>query len=246
MILLFVDETGDAKLKDYFGLCCAKINSTFYRQIKTDTQRILTEGGWDPKVEFKGSFLFSASKGDPQITIERRIEMADKILALNKSQKNARIEFAYLKNKKSENPRNDYLRYLPELLKRALPRSSNRKGGKAVAILHCDYRSDIKASDIHNAVADMIREQGYALFEDVVMAPSNFHTVGILYADIFGYLFCRHDILKNDSDLFELSPNQLATDGRIKKLKTSTNLLGLVKKFKSYEVKPSASAPANP
>lgn len=71
MLLAFVDETSDTKFKDYFGLCCATINSSFYRQIKDDFQRILTNGGWNPNIEFKGSYLFSALSGDTSVPIEK-------------------------------------------------------------------------------------------------------------------------------------------------------------------------------
>ena len=30
MLLVFIDETGDDKFKDYFGLSCAVINTNFY------------------------------------------------------------------------------------------------------------------------------------------------------------------------------------------------------------------------
>jgi hypothetical protein len=75
------------------------------------------------------------------------------------------------------------------------------------------------------------------LLEDIVISRSGFHTVGILYADIVGYLYARVDTIANDSDLFQhVPPEQWENNGKIKKLKSSTTLLGLIKKFDQYEV----------
>jgi len=52
MICLFVDETGDSKFKEYFGLSCMDVKHNFYENIKKDFQKILLKYGWDPSVEF--------------------------------------------------------------------------------------------------------------------------------------------------------------------------------------------------
>ena len=75
------------------------------------------------------------------------------------------------------------------------------------------------------------------MLEDIVISRSGFHTVGVLYADIVGYLYARVDTIANDSELFQnIPPEQWENNGKIKKLKSSTNLLGLIKKFDRYEV----------
>ena len=63
MLLVFLDECSDSKFKDYFGLSLAVMSASFYPQLKREVQAILRDGGWDPKNEFKGEFLFSASIG---------------------------------------------------------------------------------------------------------------------------------------------------------------------------------------
>lgn len=80
MILLFVDETSDAKFKDYFGLSVAIINSNFYQTLKSEFHKILTDAGWDVNVEFKGPCLFSATKGCKDVSIDKRIQIASQIL----------------------------------------------------------------------------------------------------------------------------------------------------------------------
>jgi hypothetical protein len=58
MLLAFVDENSDSKYKDYLDLSVALINASCYPKIKREVQSILSERGWDPKIEFKGSYLF--------------------------------------------------------------------------------------------------------------------------------------------------------------------------------------------
>lgn len=235
MLLAFVDETSDNKFKDYFGLCCATINSNYYRQIKEDFHRILLEGSWDSEIEFKGSYLFSASSGDQNVSIEKRIEISSAILALNKAKKNARMKFTYIK-KTSNDQKHAYLKYLPVLLGKALPKAK-KGGGKDVLSLHCDRRDDISPKDIFDVAHPIIHEKGYTLLEDIVISRSGFQTVGILYADIVGYLYARVDTIANDSELFQnIPPDQWENNGKIKKLKSSTGLLGLIKEFDRYEV----------
>lgn len=235
VILAFIDETNDAKFRDYLGLSCVIINSTFYRQLKNDFQNTLLEAGWDPKTEFKGSYLFSASQGCINIPIEKRIDIASRILALNTSNQNARMKFIFVQ-KDSKNQKVDYLKLLPLLLKRGLSKAS-KGSAKDMLSLHCDYRSDISKEEVHDAIRDILKEKGYTLFEDVVISRSGFHTVGILYADIVGYLYARIDTITNDSELFEdIHPEEFNKNGKLKKLVSSMNLINNIKKFEVYKI----------
>jgi len=235
MLLIFVDETSDSKFKDYFGLSCTIINSNFYSQIKKDFQKTLLEAEWNPNIEFKGSCLFSATKGCKNIEIEKRIDIASTILALNVSNKNSRMKFYYLR-KKSKNHKSDYLNYLPALLHKALPKTKRGKG-KDLLSLSCDKRDDINKDELWNSIYRVIRNKSYCLFEDVNIVTSNFETVGILYADIVGYLSGRIDNINNDSELFQNIPkHELENNGKIKKLKSSVRLINLIKQIKRFKV----------
>lgn len=237
MILVFVDESDDSKYKNYFGLSVSIVNSTYYSKIKTQFRKILVAANWDISQEFKGSYLFSASKGCPSISIDSRIEIATKILKLNVAKKNARMKFAYL-NMESSNQKEDYLRYLPALLTRILPQA--KKGnGKDILSIFCDYRSDIKPKEIQSAISTTINSKKYTLLEQVVMANSDIDTVGILYADIVGYLSARIDTISNDIELFEnISEEDIENNGKLKKLKSSKALINIIKQFSAFEVKP--------
>jgi hypothetical protein len=66
MLLVFIDETTDQKFKT-----C-----------------------WDPAVEFKGSYLFSATSGCTDVEVVKRIEAAGALLDLNTSKSNSRMRLS--------------------------------------------------------------------------------------------------------------------------------------------------------
>ena len=241
MLLVFVDETSDSKFKQYFGLNVATINSAHYKHIKDGFQDILRNSRWDESIEFKGSYLFSASKGDPNVGISERIDIAHKILDLNTANKNARMRFDYLRHEAPQKSHGDeYLRCLPLLLSKAIKKiTKGSKGkGKDLALISCDHRNDLKGRDIQNAIEPVLRGKGYTLVEEVMTPASSFHTVGILYADIVGYLVARIDTIANDIDLFEnIPPDQFQNNGKIKKLKSSVKLIQKIKQLDKYELR---------
>ncbi len=238
MILIFVDETSDSKYKDYFGLCCTAINHTFYPQIKQECHQILHEGEWDFDVEFKGSYLFSASKGCIEIDIDKRIELAEKILDLTTAEKNSRMKLSYFRNE-SSNHKEDYLRYLPILVKDILGKYRfSRKQGKNQVSVFCDYRQDISVQEIRDAILPVITERKYVLVEDIVQVDSNCETVGILFSDIIGYLMARVETISRDIEIFEgLSQEKIMKHGKLKKLMSSWYLVDRIKKMTVYGIK---------
>jgi len=237
MLLIFVDETSDSKFKDYFGLSIVTINYTKYAKIKTEFHKIFQKSKWDESIEFKGSFLFSAKSGDTTVSIEERIEIAEKIIDLNIAKKNARISFHYLKHTASpKEHKKEYLRLLPLLLNKAMP-NAPAGAGKNIASIHCDYRNDIKTHELRDAIIPVFNKKKYVLLEDPFMTTSNFNTVGILYADIIGYLAARVDTISTDSELFEgITSKEFEKNGKIKKLKSSMILISKIKNIKKYEV----------
>jgi hypothetical protein len=237
VLLAFLDETGDRDQPRYFGLTLATINANFYRGVKTSFLQLLDASGWDPHVEFKGAYLFSASKGCPMVPVADRVTLVSELLKINASAHHRRMKFHYVAMQ-SDDHRSDYLRVLPLLLAKALPKTS-RKGGKDLLKLYCDHRSDLKASDIRQAAAPTVQKRGYTLVEDVVCPVSNRETVGILYADIVGYLMSRIEVIAKDIQMFEgLTPEEVETNGRLRKLRASTRLVQLIKKFDTYKVEP--------
>jgi len=211
MKIIFIDETSDSEKKEYLGICCALVDSHSYKAIKEAAQSIFVKSGWNTKVEFKGSTLFSITKGDPQILIDKRIEMARDLIKLNISKKLSRIKFIYC-DLDCNNFKKDYLKCLPLVLEKLLPIAPKR-AGKDLLVIHFDENQSIRQDELRAAVMKVINKKGYTLLEDVISSHSNFETVGILFADLVGYLVGRRQIISKDSDLFEgFTPEQLCPD----------------------------------
>ena len=230
MLLVFIDETSDSKFKDYLGFSIATVNARFYPKIKTDALNILLSIGWDPDIEFKGSYLFSISSGCTDIDIEKRIDAANGLLDLNVANENRRMKF-FFGDMRSTNHRHSYLTSLPGLLHKVLPRPP-KGAGKNLLILSCDHREDISQNELHDAMIPVIFDRGYVLYERVISSDSSFETIGLMFADLVGYLAGRIDTISNNSELFEgLTPEQFERNGKIKKLKSSQELIGKIKQL---------------
>lgn len=236
MRLLFIDETGDQKFKNYMGLCVAWIDASKYPLLKKKSQAILERAGWSPDTEFKGSYLFSVSRGSTGVDVERRIEAASALLDLNASDKNSRMRFAY-GSMQTKNKGADYIAGLPKLLElnKVLPKPP--KGGQAKNLIYvvCDDRDDVDADTLHNAIKPVLENKGYVILERVTQATSAPETTGLMFADLVGYLVGRVDTISNDAELFVgLDQEQLANNGKIKKLRSSQSLIRKIKDIKTY------------
>lgn len=229
MLLVFIDETGDAKDKKYLGFSIATINARFYPLLKTNAQKILIDIGWNPEIEFKGSYLFSASKGCLEVDVEQRVEAAHKLLDLNMATSNSRMKF-YFGNLHSDNHTEAYVKFLPPLLVKILPKSP--KAPKNLIVVSCDERPDVTEDQLNEIIPPAIEHRGYVLYERVVSSKSTFDTIGLMFSDIVGYLTTRIDTISNDAELFEgITPEQFMTNGKLRKLKTSSELIVKIKQL---------------
>lgn len=230
MRLLFIDETGFNTKKDYLGFCLVSVDATKYPMLKAKTRKILKGIDWDEDVEFKGHFLFSKTKGCTEVEVDKRVEAAHKILELN-SGSNTRISFAY-GVMKSTHQGDDYLSALPGLIAKMLPRAQKGAGKNLIAV-SCDERSDVNIDDLNKAITAAVNLRGYVMLERVMQVRSSFDTVGLMFADLVGYLMCRLDT--SDVERFQgLSPEELNGSSHFKKLKTSSELLDKIKKLEMY------------
>lgn len=236
MKLLFIDETSDSKYKNYLGFCIANMDAKSYSLVKSKAQKILNDINWDNKVEFKGSYLFSASQGCSDVEIEKRIEAAEKLLDLNAG-KNSRIRFDFGKIESTDHGK-DYLSALPTLIEKTLSKPS-KGAGKNLVMVICDERSDVTLDELNTLISNSVKAKGYTMIEQVVQAKSTFDTVGLMYADLVGYLAGRIDNISKDAELFEgLTKEQLSKNGKFKKLTSSTKLINKIKKINIYYKKP--------
>ena len=234
MLLVFIDETSDAKFKEYLGFSIATINDKFYASIKTTALQILDGIGWDQSIEFKGSYLFSQTRGCPDVVVERRIEAAHALLDLNVASKNRRMKFTYGRMRSTDH-RHGYLGALPPLLSKALPKPP-RGAGKNLVSIACDERPDISRRELHEALRPVVEFCGYVLLEEVLVVQSSLEAVGLMFADLVGYLAGRVDTISHDAELFEgLTQEQLDNNGKIRKLRTSKDLISKVRKLTLYE-----------
>jgi len=236
MEFIFVDESSDSKFKDYFGLCVAAVNSVHYRTVKQEFQALLRSSTWNETIEFKGSHLFSATKGDTSVSVEDRIEIAKQLLDLNSADKNSRFRFHYAGRHDCNSHKDEYLAVLPALVHRSLVKAKKGRGRDLVSV-SCDRRDDISPMEIQTTILPAIEDRGYTLVEEVTAPLSNFNTVGILYADIVSYLSARIETIENDVELFESIPDEmLENNGKIRKLRTSTELIERVKRLDRYVI----------
>ena len=233
MLLAFIDETGDKKRKDYLGLSIAVLNGLHYPQIKRKAQNVLTAGGWAPDVEFKGAHLFSSTKGCPDVSIEQRIQIAHGLLDLNIAKQNARMRF-HFGAMASTDPSADYLKYLPGLLHQAIGKAPKGAGKNLLAVT-CDQRDDLDHDSLDLAIDEVAGSRGYVVMERVHMARSSFHTIGLMYADIVGYLMGRIDTISTDAELFDgLTEAELASSNAARRLRTSLDLAGKIRRLTTY------------
>lgn len=232
MKLLFIDETSDEKFKKYLGFCVAVVDAKAYSLIKRKTCEILDAISWQRNVEFKGAYLFSRTKGCTEVEIEKRIEAAGKLLDLN-AKKNARMKFTFGRMESSSHGA-DYQTAVPALIKKLLPRAPKGAGKNLIAVIY-DERSDLDADAFNDSVRQVVESKGYMLFERAFEGRSGFDTVGLMFADLVGYLAARIDVISNDAELFEgLTPEQMAKNGKLRKLESSSELIGKIKKLDLY------------
>lgn len=235
MKLVFVDETGDEKFKDYLGLCIASIDSKSYPLLKRESNKILESAGWDKETEFKGKFLFSASQGCTEVDVQKRVDAAHRLLDLNTGKQKSRLKFAYGRMS-STNKGADYLAGVPQLLQigRILPKAPKGAGKNLISVI-CDHRDDVKEDDLHNAIGPVLEDKGYVVFERVRQATSAPDAVGLMFADLVAYLVGRADTISSDAGFFEgLDQAQLKRSSKVRKLRSSTDLLSKIKRLDLY------------
>lgn len=238
MRLVFVDETGDKDQKDYLGLCVASIDSRSYPKLKRTAHKILRGKKWEESVEFKGHYLFSEKKGCSAVPVEDRVAIARELLDLNVAKDNVRMKFAF-GALRSDNHGRDYVKYLPGLLDAVLTKAADGAGKDLIAVT-CDERSDVDPETLHAAIDPVLTKKGYVVFEHVVWAKSSFHTPGLMFADLVGYLQARTETLKPETDagLFdELDEDELRRKPKLRKLLASRDLLSRIKKLDIYRAR---------
>jgi len=185
MKLLFIDETGASRDPDFYGVCVVSIDSNHYSSVSDRFRGHIEKSGWNDKHEFKGKFLFSKKQGDPNITIEARLTLAGQLLALNLAGKNAKLRAIFAWGNGGEKTHSTLV---GEALRKLLPVTRNRRGGKHLCSVFADENTRVDHSVLRQSAGDALAERGYKLVEDVVSLESRSYHVGLCYADLIGYL----------------------------------------------------------
>lgn len=235
MKLIFIDETSDTNHPNYLGVCGALIDSTKYGKIKREFHEYMRDFHWDPSVEFKGSWIFSSSRGCQAVPVEKRINLTKNIIAMNSSTTNAAIKFCYIHTDVGSQ-KEQYLSVLKLVVDSLLPRAGTTANGKDVVAIFCDKRSDVCSKEIREILQQTFDRKQLTLLEDVHTIQSNMQTVGICYADIVGYLMSRIDNIQVDQSLFEgLNNAEAQKNVQLRKVITSTSIIQSIKSMQVYK-----------
>jgi len=182
MKFIFLDETQNKRKRDFYGICGISIDARFYPSIAREVKQLFNNVGWNLRFEFKGRFLFSSKKGDPNVTIDKRIELANQMINLNVAKKNARLNAIFVWNEASDTTENHL--YLTKCALKELLSSNNK-----LYIIFADRNDKIKHQDLWKAAYDIIVNKSCCLVEDVVIIKEWKPTqVGLCLCDLIAYL----------------------------------------------------------
>ena len=154
---------------------------------------------------------------------------ANQLLDLNIAAVNSRMKF-YYGMLHSDDHTEAYKNCLPPFIEKALPKAD--KAPKNLIILSCDGRSDISEDELNQMLILPIERRGYVIHERIRSSKSTFDTIGLMFADLVGYLAARIDTISNDSELFEdITPEKFETNGKLRKLRSSSELIMKIKQL---------------
>ena len=187
MKFIFIDETKNKRKSDFYGVCGVCIDEMHYGSISLGVTRCFQDVGWNTDFEFKGSYLFSHKKGDSSVTIDRRIELADKIIALNIAKKNAKMKAVFTWNEAGEAVDN-HLVLVEEVLRRLLPSRSSRLSSKP-CIVFTDQNDKIPPPELWRVINETLATRNYCLVEDVnIFRDWRSTHIGLCLCDLIAYL----------------------------------------------------------
>ncbi len=236
MNLVFVDETQKPGDNSVLAVCALLVNSTKYDGLVTDFGKALSGVGWSPDEEFKGSYIFSQSKGDRAVSVEKRIKLADSVLSLCQSESNCRVAASVCYNRLGKSTKN-YLRLLDGAIKN-LAFCKDKKLGKHLAAIYIDFRSDVTQPQLSDVLMPLLTSKGCTLLEDCCVLHSRPRHVGLALVDIIGYITIANHLKEpHDSDMFG---GLFATTAEAKKRQLLQGWFDKVKKVRIKELKASA------
>jgi hypothetical protein len=191
MKFIFLDETTGRRGTNLYGVCGVSIDDKHYASLARAITRCFSEANWDPNIEFKGRWLFSATKGDTSVDVDKRIELAATMIRLNVAQKNAKLKIVFTWNNAGEGAEN-HLSLTSKLLQALLPAIKPGRKGKPCIVFH-DRTDKIPEQDLWASINGTLSSKNYHLVEDVNMIREWKATqIGLCLCDLIAYLAAWH------------------------------------------------------
>jgi len=204
--LVFIDETENSThVPGFYAVCAVAVDATKYNRVRQAVDKALDDCAWCRDHEFKGSVIFSSTKGDTSVTTEQRVDAAASMVAATVSKANARVSCAIAWTDKGGSVKQHL-----ELVATAVARSlapAGKAAGKDLVAVFADNKDQIKPKDLSAAIKKAVKSRGYALAEDVVIVSSSCEWPGVLLADVLAYLgmwtYAGHKLAGAQLSLFE-------------------------------------------
>jgi hypothetical protein len=229
MRFIFIDEVEQQqKRAGFFGVGGLAVSTSHYATLQDGVDEALDDAGWNRDEEFKGRFIFSSSKGDKSVPIEKRIELVKAIVATTTAKENARARFSFAHNLDGKTADN-YLGLVGKVVARC-PKPENQKRDKPLVSVYLDHSDIVKPAKVAEKVRPILEERELRLVENPVLLISSNGTAGLIAADVLTYLK-SWDVLfpepseAQQAELFETPSDKLNAE----KLSKIREILSLVK-----------------
>lgn len=199
MKLVFIDETGNSKQPDFYGICGVCVDEVYYPKLSREIKKCFNDIGWDNSIEFKARYIFSSSKGDNNVSIDKRIDFVDNLIALNIAKRNARLKAVFAYNEAGNTVEN-HLLLVKQVLCKLLP-SIAKKHKEQPCIIIADHNDKVPHQKLCETINTTLISRNYCLVEDIFSfnrwQPSQ---TGLCLCDLIGYLASWVCISKNTDE----------------------------------------------
>lgn len=226
MQFIFIDEVESHKKDpDFFGLGAAVFGYYSYHKYKESFVKEFKKLNWNPRIEFKGKYLFSMA-GDKEVPVEKRINFVESVARETCAKSNSRLIYLFSKNRNGSNEEN-YLDLLKKIIIKIKPKGSGFK--KLVA-----YFLDNNEMIDRNKIIDLIENNKNCLtFERPFFIDSDNHVPGIITIDILNYLKSWVELNPTESEQLTLFDKIAQRDAE--KMKTVKSIIGKIKIIKDIK-----------
>lgn len=259
MNLYFVDEFKN-DIGEYisYGIVLVRINNASYSRFKKGFYNELRKLGWDEKIEIKGRYSFSSTKGDAKIPIVDRLNFVTNLFKLSSSSSgsycSADVYYTFEVNKKPFIESDVYIRLLTKVIdKLSKGTKASNKNGKNNSLIFMDQNRSVNYKLLNDAVEASLAGRGLQMIEKCIMIDSDNKSPGIIFADHIAFFVSNYFKTKEYNEFKinkikellmknEKEPLTTAEDEELhqfiisyRKEKKSSHLLSSLKKFRYIE-----------